>query len=110
MTEQCENPPVFYSEYFRRAVKNHKCCECHRPISRGERYVACVGLWDGRLETFKQHIHCYHFARYVNLELNKYECIGFGDIRHVVADFGIKHLWDAMHSGIAEVFDGGTGI
>lgn len=60
----CEMAKV-YNEDRVRARKPHKCCECRLPIVVGEEYMRCSGLWDG-WETFRQHLHCYHFARRVN--------------------------------------------
>jgi hypothetical protein len=68
MNDDCDAPD-FYSEYFRTARKEHKCCECEVPILPGDRYVACAGKWDGAVDEFKQHLPCYHIARFVNLEL-----------------------------------------
>lgn len=68
MSLDCD-PPDFYSEYFRTARKQHTCCECSVAILPGDEYVACAGKWDGDMQVFKQHLVCYHIARFVNLEL-----------------------------------------
>jgi len=31
---------------FRTARKDHRCCECRRPIVKGERYEYTSGVWD----------------------------------------------------------------
>lgn len=69
MSDECDGYFEFYSEYFRTARKQHKCCECNMMIDPGDKYVACAGKYEGRMEMYKQHLVCYHIARFVNLEL-----------------------------------------
>ncbi len=60
----CEMAKV-YDESLVVARKPHKCCECRREITKGESHMKCSGLWDG-WATFRQHLHCYHFSRWIN--------------------------------------------
>ena len=81
----CEIPD-FYSESCHIARKPHRCCECRKPIEAGEKYVACAFKFDGRMFYEKQHVRCYHFARWVNWgEPNARNhldsCVEFGEIR-----------------------------
>ena len=38
--------PRFYDMAWRRAKKEHRCCECHDPIPIGARYEYVAGRWD----------------------------------------------------------------
>ncbi len=95
----------FYAETQHAAAKPHVCCECHKPISIGERYMSCRGKFDGDMFTAKQHLRCWHFARYVNHDLGWNDgdgCIEFGGIDEAVCDSGAKEvqdLWEKVCSG-----------
>ena len=52
-----EMPSVF-SERYRNAHKDHKCCECHRIIKAGERYHFAKGCWEGKWYEFKTCEEC----------------------------------------------------
>ena len=101
MSYYCELPE-FYSEKARTAIKQHKCCECNKPIAIGERYVECGGKWDGEFSSWKQHSRCYHFARWVNHDLGyiEDECIPFGGIHESLeGDNHLKELWQMVYEG-----------
>lgn len=51
-------PPVFYSLDWHTARKTHKCSECGKRISPGERYEKAVGKWDGAVGVFKTCSRC----------------------------------------------------
>jgi hypothetical protein len=53
----CEAPEC-YQEKTRKAIKQHKCCECGKIIKPGEKYVCCQGLWDHEWASFKQCEKC----------------------------------------------------
>ena len=53
----CEVPSCYVKEVIR-ARKDHKCCECHGWIRRGEHYHKHHGVWDGSGFTFKVCIEC----------------------------------------------------
>jgi hypothetical protein len=42
----------------RRARKQHKCCECRRPIMPGEKYEECSGIWDGEPNRYRTCSRC----------------------------------------------------
>lgn len=50
----------------RRARKEHVCCECRKPIAKGQLYEYISGVWDGRPDSFKTCLLCVeirdHFA------------------------------------------------
>ena len=58
--------PSCSSRDLRKARKPHVCCECRKPIARGERYEYASGVWDGRPDSFKTCLLCAeirdHFA------------------------------------------------
>lgn len=45
--------PECFTETWRVARKEHRCCECHSPIPRGIRYQYCSGVWDGEPADYK---------------------------------------------------------
>lgn len=95
------------------ARKEHKCCECRLPIKKGEAHWKCTGLWDV-WSTFRQHIHCYHFARGLNRSYEPDECIPFGGVKEYLfecdEDGEEMRFWNAMISGVNEEFLQGDGI
>lgn len=134
----CEMPE-FYDERESVAQKQHQCCECHVPIEAGEKYVACKFKYDGVFYCEKQHMPCYHVARFVNHELKLEDsesdgegCIAFGRVREALREYGqsyyddddnethepygveqcdnILGFWDGWVSGVKERFECGTGI
>jgi len=43
----CDEPnPEFYNAIDRIAAKDHKCCECNKPIIKGQRYRYISGKWE----------------------------------------------------------------
>lgn len=66
------DPPVFYREVKRKAVKSHSCNECSRIINVGEHYYYVSSKYDGELFTNKTCQHCY-----VAQQLLVKECNGF---------------------------------
>ncbi len=82
----------FYDETFPRAKKRHVCIECRLPIQPGEKYARCCGKWDGSVSTMCQHMHCYHFARYVNLD-------ALAEPQHTDLRFPIQHGAIVMSNG-----------
>lgn len=54
----CEMPSAFKSET-RTAAKQHKCCECYKPINKGDQYRYSSGIWDGTASSFKQCLNCH---------------------------------------------------
>jgi|SRR6478735_681589 len=50
----------------RRARKEHRCCECRKPIMKGQRYELISGVWEGRPDSYKTCLPCVeirdHFA------------------------------------------------
>ena len=108
MNEYCDyDAPAFYNETLHKARKSHKCCECREEIKVGDLYYNCRGVWDKKLDVYKQHLHCWHFCRYVNKR--EYSCVPFGCIGYELNKED-ERLWNGLISGNAEVFVDGTGI
>lgn len=57
----CDNPASAYREQPRRARKDHRCCECTRPIPAGDHYKYISGVWDGQGASFKTCWPCVAF-------------------------------------------------
>lgn len=104
-----------YNEFYREsphvARKEHKCCETGRLIQPGERYWRCRMKFDG---DFREYVQCegaYHFARYLNLILNRSEylhgdgcVVEFRGIAEYVAEWRseqpeIADEWDRVRNG-----------
>lgn len=85
MSDYCEMPE-FYDEREVRAAIEHKCCECRRPIVVGEIHRKCTGKWDGEIQSYRQHIACWKFARKVNHDILG-ECgVPFGGVEEALRD------------------------
>lgn len=52
-----------FTEVVRTARKEHKCCECQRTITQGEKYHYISGLWDGSWDHYKTCEQCFAIAR-----------------------------------------------
>ena len=84
--------PEFYTEteHTARRQAKRKCCECRQPILPGEKYVSCKGKFDGDFFCVKQHLVCFHIARFVNYDLkfndDGYNCIPFGEIKQALRE------------------------
>lgn len=77
-------PWEFYSDRTIKARKEHKCCECNRPITKGTEYQYISGKCDG------------YFSDY-------HTCLDCKNIRSGLScgPVGLSMLWDE----IEEVFD-----
>lgn len=54
-----DDEPEFYREHRRRALRQHQCIECPRPIEYGEEHVYVSGKWDGSIGYHRQHLDCH---------------------------------------------------
>ncbi len=83
-------PPSVATTTWRKARKQHTCCECGDPIKPGDRYEYVSGCWDGRWDdhhTCKTCVairerYCPHGWCYGELAQQIEECLGF-DYRRV---------------------------
>lgn len=50
--------PSFYTTGWRTARKLHRCCECRRVITPGERYEHWSGKWSEGMHTYKTCAEC----------------------------------------------------
>lgn len=55
--DETERPTVSTTFSFT-ARKQHKCCECNRTISPGEKYLSTKNLYEGHWDTFRTCSHC----------------------------------------------------
>jgi hypothetical protein len=51
--------PAAYKEVTRKALKEHRCCECQGRIYHHEQYRYLSGVWDRRGVGFKYCLDCY---------------------------------------------------
>lgn len=54
------DPPQFYNERVVKARKPYTCCECHRPINKGQQHRLATGKWEGELGSYRTCMDCYH--------------------------------------------------
>lgn len=50
--------PSVFSDRYRKAHKDHKCCECRRIIKAGEKYHFAKGCWEGKWAEYKTCEEC----------------------------------------------------
>ena len=50
--------PSIANEDYPKANREHRCCECMRKISRGDKYQRIKGCWDGEWATYKTCMDC----------------------------------------------------
>lgn len=100
---ECEIPE-FYNEHYRTARMQHRCCETDRVIRKGDRYWSCTGKWDGDVETYKQSESAYHFARWLNGQMDG--CVCFGNVSEAVGEWPLESMvhdvWADICSGLRE--------
>lgn len=72
--------PKFFSCSWRNARKEHRCCECGKPIFKGERYGSFSGRWEDRFDSFKQHLECEDACVFIRDNFNSGECLYFGEL------------------------------
>lgn len=75
---ECELPQ-FYQATEVRAAYVHVCCECDAPIQGGEVHLLCKGKWDGKFNSYRQHLLCAEACMMVRDNFND-DCIGFGQL------------------------------
>jgi hypothetical protein len=54
-----EGAPEAWSERWRRARKEHRCCACRETIRAGDRYHYVSGIWEGGPASFKHCARCW---------------------------------------------------
>jgi hypothetical protein len=108
----CDPWDLYHAEQ-RTARKPHKCTECGRVISKGERYHYASGLAEGRFDTFKMCEHCDAASDWLTEVCNGYI---YGDIGEELEEhweedttfrsrelaeaiIGRKWAWRYPHSG-----------
>ena len=75
--------PTLYDEKYRKARKEHKCCECGQTINAGDDYQVITGLWDGRWDEFKTCEKCADLRD----SLMDVSCPALGDLRADYAEY-----------------------
>ncbi len=76
----CDVPSAFY-QTTRKARKDHKCCECHGTIAKGETYQYSSGIWDGSPGHFKTCMACVSVKETYTSHLTRYDCTpSFGEL------------------------------
>lgn len=53
----------FYSYEYPKARKQHTCCECRRPIEKGQQYERYASKFDGVMESYKTCTDCMNIRR-----------------------------------------------
>jgi hypothetical protein len=53
-----EDRPDFYKQVWKKANKEHRCCECGYTVKKGEVYEHVTSMYDGSISTFKTYERC----------------------------------------------------
>lgn len=83
---------------FRKAKKEHRCCECRGIISINESYNRYRGIWDGEPGHFKECLDCSYLRDEINANIQDYEervyFTGLGEYVCEMQDksFALKYL------------------
>lgn len=76
----CDVAPEFYTWSEPVARKEHECCECSAPILNGEKHFCGRGKWEGKIDTYRQHMLCCEACMWVRDKIED-ECIPFGALQ-----------------------------
>lgn len=79
---------TLFREEKRRAVKDHRCYECDRTITKGERYSYSTGLFEGYWSTHRLCAHCDQASRWLGVACGGflYGAVEMDLAEHVVGD------------------------
>jgi len=90
--------PAFYSEKRVKVRRPQMCRETGRAVMPGEHAWRIVGKWGRSVETIYQTDSAYHFARYLNINLNAGRCaVAFGEVSEAVGQLA----YDDPRVGVA---------
>ena len=82
MTYDCScdyDPPSVFSSKMVKARKQHRCDECRRRISAGERYSYVFGVWDGYANSFHICANCEEIRSFVSINIPCF-CWAYGNM------------------------------
>lgn len=91
----------FYTETWPKARKDHKCCECNQPITKGEHYRRVFGKWEGEIDTFSTCQRCLDLTDRIRALERAEGCPPdadtplFGDLYSAAIDHGLLSVWRA---------------
>lgn len=71
--------PSVFSSRMVKARKQHRCDECRRRISVGERYSYVFGVWDGYPDSFHVCAHCEEIRNFVSISVPCF-CWAYGNM------------------------------
>jgi hypothetical protein len=60
-------PAKVYRQQERRAAKDHRCAECNRTITKGERYHYVAAIWEDTWDTFRTCLQCRQVMRWLEV-------------------------------------------
>lgn len=69
-------------KYWRKASKEHACCECGTHILPGEHYIECVGIWEDGPHHYRWCLTCYAIRQMVQDEMHPDDMPSFGELWH----------------------------
>ncbi len=75
------DPPTIYEAKTVKARKAHKCCECRKPIEKGQMYIRHKGLWEGRFDEYKWCMICDGLQKKY-----KVTCFCFGQLHEAIQE------------------------
>ncbi len=82
------DPPKVYSTQMRISRKSHKCTECRRAITIGERYEYFTGMWNNRFSVFRTCPHCLCIRDWARISFPCYDqCWAYGGVLDEVREY-----------------------
>jgi len=91
MSIYCDDfePPECSTEWWPKARKQHKCCECGSAIQPGTQYQRISGIWDGEPSRFKTCADCVE-RRFRYMRETESQCSpAFGYLRMAMEEAGV---------------------
>jgi hypothetical protein len=103
----CELPSA-YVHLERKAIKDHRSCECHGVITKGELYHVHKGVWDGRGDEFKNCADCESIRCDASrsIENDEYGCgVPYCQLRDYILDNARGDVCDRLIGALNAVAD-----
>lgn len=91
--------PEMFQQKTVQAKKQYRCESCNETVAAGEKYRRSTGMWDGKFDTIRQHVHCADLMEFVLEDYDGYDPLCFQDVYDVARDMEILSRW---YPGIKE--------
>jgi len=119
MESFCDVSTEFYSETFPKAAKEHECCECLQPITKGTIHLYARGKSEGNFWAVRQCLTCRDLCMDMRDYILSAGCLCFGELFEFISNdiyevieytkkekkyqrlrtFLAERLWDSERTG-----------